>query len=114
MEIIFEQSKVKLRAGETQNTASAELQALYRDQADSQRGAFKADVRIVLLHGAKQYDVANCEFAKNGDLERKMVLDNIKVMVEAKCIMDYIAKKCCLSHKEAKKLTIVNLQGRGK
>ncbi|KAG0192940.1 hypothetical protein DFQ28_007126 [Apophysomyces sp. BC1034] len=51
MEIIFEKSKVKLREGEARSTASVELQTLYRDRDDMQRGAFKVDVRLVLIHG---------------------------------------------------------------
>lgn len=34
-----------------------------RKQEDK-RGAFKMDLRMVLVNGTKQYDAANCEFAK--------------------------------------------------
>lgn len=68
----------------------------------------------VLVDDKKEHNVANCEFAKSGDLKRKIVTDNVKVISEAKCILDYIVKSSRFDHKEAKKLTVVNLQACGK
>ncbi|KAG0188088.1 hypothetical protein DFQ28_005377 [Apophysomyces sp. BC1034] len=114
MEIIFERSKVMLRGGETENSASSEVQKLRKQYSNDVRGAFKVDLRLILMHNGTVYDVGNCEFAKDGDLRRKNITDNIKVIVEAKCIADSIVKKCHMHHEEAKKLVVVNMQVCGK
>lgn len=41
-------------------------------------------------------------------------MDNVKVIAEAKCIVDYIVQKCHMRHAEAKKLVVVNMQVCGK
>lgn len=74
-----------LYRGEAENTAFQGMKAL-REQGNLSHWAFKFDFRLVFIHAQKQNNVANCEFAKNGDLKRMVVIDNVKVMVEAKCM----------------------------
>jgi hypothetical protein len=61
----------------------------------------------------KSYDVANCEVAKDGKVD-KTTSDNAKLLVEGKLILDEIAKTCQMNFKDAKRLKVVNLQISGK
>ncbi|ORX54935.1 hypothetical protein DM01DRAFT_1407004 [Hesseltinella vesiculosa] len=109
-EIIFEGSKVSLRSGETQNVASADLVKML-ESTEYARGPFKVDLRLIYTTpDQKSYDVANCEFARSGDMRKKVVTDNTKLIVEGKCILDDIAIKSKSGLDNAKKLTVVNLQ----
>lgn len=102
-------------SGETTNVGSAEVRAVQAKAAGVRpRGAFKVDLRLVLLNDKIEYDLANCEFAKSGDIQRKVLTDNAKVVVEAKCIMDFLVLNGRLNHEEAKKIQVVNLQACGK
>ena len=91
---------------------------MIKEGACASRGAYKVDLRLVFMStnsGRIQYhDVANCEFAKDGDLQRKIVTDNAKLIGEAKTILDHLVRTCKLSHKEARRLSIVNLRTCGK
>ncbi|KAI8147212.1 hypothetical protein BJV82DRAFT_379782 [Fennellomyces sp. T-0311] len=114
LEIVFTDSMVKLRSGETQNTASKDVFTMISkgDTANS-RGAYKVDLRLVLVRGGKSHDLSNCEFAKNGELERKVITDNVKLVAEGKCIIDHIVRTANLKHKKARRLQVVNVQGCG-
>lgn len=114
MEIIFENSIIKLRSGETTNAASAEVRAVQVKAAGiHSRGAFKVDLRLVMVNDDTEYDVANCEFAKSGDLQRKVIVDNAKLAVEGKCIIDHLLTTSRLDEEQAKKIQVVNLQACG-
>jgi hypothetical protein len=78
------------------------------------RGAFKVDTRICITNNGTDYDLANIEYAKSGDVERKCASDLAKTIVEGTCILDSIAKIADLSHEEAKKVSVLNLQFCGK
>ncbi|KAI7855802.1 hypothetical protein BDC45DRAFT_77445 [Circinella umbellata] len=65
------------------------------------------------MDGKKQHDVANCEFAKNGNLLKKIVTDNIKLIGEAKCIMDFLVHIGRLDESQAREVKVVNLQACG-
>jgi hypothetical protein len=78
------------------------------------RGAFKVDTRICITNNDIHYDLANIEYAKSGDVERKCASDLAKTIVEGKCILDSIIKIADLNHEEAKKVTVLNLQFCGK
>jgi hypothetical protein len=61
----------------------------------------------------KSYDVANCEVAKDGKVE-KTTADNAKLIIKGKVILNEIAKKCQMEFQEAKKVKVLNLQISGK
>ncbi|KAF7720480.1 hypothetical protein EC973_008186 [Apophysomyces ossiformis] len=107
-EILFENSPIQTRLGESENSESREVRKV-REHADS-RGAYKVDLRLVIHRSNKWYDVANMEFAKNGDVVKKNVSDAAKFMVEGKCILDQIVRIARLSEEKAKKICVVNLQ----
>ncbi|KAI9245520.1 hypothetical protein BDA99DRAFT_286371 [Phascolomyces articulosus] len=110
----FEDSPVILTSGETQSSACNELVKL---RGNEERGAFKVDLRAVLesinnennKNIIKTYDLANCEVAKEGNIEKKNVVDHAKLMVKATVILDEISKLSRLSFKEAKKIGVINL-----
>lgn len=52
----------------------------------------------------KEHDIDSCEFSKNGDVKRKVITDNAKVVTEVKYISGYIARVCRLEQKENKKI----------
>ncbi|CDS09734.1 hypothetical protein LRAMOSA02411 [Lichtheimia ramosa] len=114
MEIIFENSIVRLRSGETTTAASAEVRDVQAKAAGIRsRGAFKVDLRLVLLNNQIEYDLANCEFSKSGDVQRKVIVDNVQLAVEGKCIIDHLLTTSRLDEEQAKKIQVVNLQACG-
>jgi hypothetical protein len=72
------------------------------------------DIRICITNNGTDYDLANIEYAKSGDVERKCASDLAKTIVEGKCILDSIIKIADLSHEQAKKITVLNLRFCGK
>lgn len=102
-------------SGETSSVASTEDRVVQAKAAGIRsREAIKMDLRLVLINDQTEYDLANCEFTKSGDIQRKVVTDNAKILVEGKCIMDSLVLNGRLSHEEAKKIQVVNLQACGK
>lgn len=104
-------------SGETENSGSKELEDLHNS---NERGAFKVDLRAILESTSstnpaliKAYDVANCEVAKDGKVS-KTTIDNAKLLVEAKVILDQIIAISGLEFGAAKKISVVNLQISGK
>lgn len=76
-----------------------------------ERDAFKVDLRLVLEHDGELYDVSNIEFAKDGDVTKKNNVDNVKIIVEGKCILDGMIKKCRIKEQQkVRKLTVLNAQ----
>lgn len=71
------------------------------------------DLRLVMITNDIEYDVANCEFAKSGDLQRKVIVDNAKLAVEGKCIIDHLLTTSRLDEEQAEKIQVVNLQACG-
>jgi hypothetical protein len=87
---------------------------------DQERGPFKVDLRLTLESSStsnpiqfKSYDVSNCEVSKAGKLQKTSV-DNAKLLVEGKLVLDEIAKVCGIKFKNAKNLKVVNLHISGK
>ncbi|KAI9313447.1 hypothetical protein BX666DRAFT_1976591, partial [Dichotomocladium elegans] len=110
--IIFENSPLHYRLGESENNESKEA-AKVRELCEG-RSAFKVDMRLVLQYFDSKkhtlYDLANAEFAKNGGMSRKNISDGAKVMLEGKCIIDQLVKVCKLDWKRAQKLRVMNMQ----
>lgn len=48
------------------------------------------DLRLVMITNDTEYDIANCEFAKSGKVDRKAVSDNAKLAVEGRYIVDHL------------------------
>ncbi|KAL1935595.1 hypothetical protein VTP01DRAFT_4735 [Rhizomucor pusillus] len=101
--------RMYLHFGETQNSESKEVAAVRKGLKIGERDAFKVDLRLVLEHDGELYDVSNIEFAKDGDVTKKNNVDNVKIIVEGKCILDGMIKKCRIKEQQkVRKLTVLN------
>lgn len=57
------------------------------------KGTLKVDLQLVSSTEG-DFDVANAEFSKTGNVEKKNTTNGMKVAVEGKCIFDTIVKRC--------------------
>lgn len=56
------------------------------------------------------YDIRNCEETKDGILDRKIVTNNSKLLIEGKMIVDEIAREYQFDFREVEKIKVVNLK----